>query len=275
MVFPLEATEATHAFEANAVFTDVDLRLEPEIPTALIGPNGAGKTTLLRCLAGLIEPTRGAVVLDGERMSKLSRRDVARRISVVPQAQPAAFAFSALEFVMMGRHARTRRFSLDGPAQRDRAREALAEMGVAEFADRPMTHLSGGEAQRVIMARTIASDAPYWLLDEPTANLDVAHRIAVLQMVRAHCRDGGVALAVVHDLNAVEGWFDRVVVLANGEVAADGPPSEVLTPTLFERAFGIRMRRLSDGGRSAWVPDVDPNAARSVEQVVPETGVPV
>ncbi len=270
----LEATGLTHAFEPEApVLSGVELHLDPEVPTALIGPNGAGKTTLLHCLAGLLEATEGEVRLDGERLDSLARRAIARRISVVPQARPAAFAFSALEYTMMGRHAHSGRFALDGVTERELAMDALRSMAVEDLATRPMTQLSGGEAQRVIMARTIASGAPIWLLDEPTANLDVAHRIAVLQTVRQHCRDGGAALTVVHDLNLVEGWFDRVVVLAAGRIVADGSPDEVLTPQLFEEAFGIRMIRISDGDRRAWVADVDPDATSDVEEDVSDRGV--
>ena len=263
----LAARGLTHRFDGGGdVLSGVDLRLEPGESVALLGPNGAGKTTLLRLLSGLIAPRAGAVEVEGRPIGEMTRREVARHMSIVPQTRPPAFGFSALEFVLMGFHASTPRFSLDGPAQRAAAQRALAQMEVAQLAMRPMAQLSGGEAQRVTMARTLASGATFWLLDEPTSNLDLRHQIALLDTVRSHCNGGGGALAIVHDPNLVRRWFDRVVMLVGGQVVADGPPEVTLTPDLFETAFGMRMRWVGSAVEGAWIPDLDPDGAVVVEE---------
>lgn len=265
----LEARHLTHRFGPDVPVLDaVDLSIEPGRSYAVIGPNGAGKSTLVRLLAGLLAPTSGHVLVDDASLQELDRRTAARRISVVPQARPSAFAFTALEFVLMGFHARQSRFSLDGAAQRDAALRALERLQVGALAGRSMTTLSGGEAQRVVMARTIVSDAVYWLLDEPTASLDVAHRVALMRVVREHCDGGGAALAVVHDINLVERWFDEVIVIAGGVIVARGKPADTLHPDLLEAAFGIAMRRIWDGRDAAWIPapsmNVDPDGVAVV-----------
>ena len=262
----LAARGVRHGFRpGKLVLDELDFRLERGEAVALMGANGAGKTTLLRILARLLEPLAGDVRIDDESIAGLDRRDIARRVSVVPQARTPAFGFTALEFVLMGSHSRSRRFSLDGAAQQQAARAALEQMGVAHLEGRPMTLVSGGEAQRIVMARTLVSGAPYWLLDEPTSNLDLRHRMALLDTVRAHCDSGGAALAIVHDPNLVERWFDRVVVLHDGRVSAHGAPRDVLTPSVFEVAFGLRMTYVEGAGVGAWVPDLDPITRAPVE----------
>ncbi len=263
----LAARGIAYGFTADVdILTGIDLTLQPGEAVALLGANGAGKTTLLRLLAGLIAPRIGEVSLGGSAVSGLGRREIAQQISMVPQSRPPVFGFTALEFVLMGFHARSGRFSLDGAQQQAAARDALRAMAVGELEGRSMTQLSGGEAQRVMMARTLASDTPYWLLDEPTANLDLRHQVALLDAVRRHCDDGGAALAIVHDPNLVERWFDRVIVLADGGIAAEGAPRDVLSAEVFESAFGLRMKVLRDGAASAWVPDLDPDGGSGVEE---------
>lgn len=252
----LEALELAHRFHADTILDGIDLRVDRGESVALMGANGAGKTTLLRLLAGLLTPTAGRVRVDEQPIDSLGRREVARRVSLVPQTRPPAFGFTALEFALMGLHATSSRFSVDGPAERQRALDALERMQVASLADRPMTQLSGGEAQRVTMARTLVSGAPFWLLDEPTSNLDLRHQIALLDTVRRHADDGGAALVIVHDPNLLSRWFDRVIVLADGVIAADGAPQDVLTPELFENAFGQRMRQVGPPDASAWIADL-------------------
>ena len=261
----LEACGLGHSYGERPVVRQLDLSLKSGECVALIGPNGAGKTTVLRALAGLLEPASGVVKLNGTPLSSIRREEIARSVSVVPQARPAAFAFTALEYVLMGFHARVARFQLEGDAERASAHAALEVMGVAEFASRPMTQLSGGEAQRVVMARTIASGAAIWLLDEPTSNLDIGHQIALLEAVRRHCDDGGTALAIVHDPNLANRWFDRVVVLADGVLVAEGEPDQCLTEDVFRTAFGVGMRFVGDEKAGAWVPMLDPEPPRSVE----------
>lgn len=248
----LEARGLTHRYGSDEVLGGVDLTLTPGECVAMIGPNGAGKTTLLRCLAGTLEPSEGAAMLDGVGLHDMRSNDIARRVSVVPQAHPPVFGFTVLEFVLMGFHAQMGRFALESHGQRQRALEALATMGVEPFASRSLTTLSGGEAQRVVMARTLVSGATYWLLDEPTANLDLSHQVSLLDTVRRHCDDGGAALAILHDLNLVERTFDRVVILSEGRVVADDSPRAALNPELLRDVFNVELRPTNVDGRVVW-----------------------
>ena len=237
-----------------------------------MGPNGAGKTTLLRVLAGLLVPDSGSVTVDGSSVAARSRRDMARKFSIVRQTRSTGFGFRVLEFVMMGFHAQLSRFALEGQTQREAAERALERMGVGALAHRTMSQLSAGEVQRVAMARTLVAETPYWLLDEPTANLDLAHQLSLLGAVREHVDQGGAALCIVHDPNLVEPTFDRVLVLAAGSVVVDGPPQQALTPGLFEEVFDVPMRRLQHGELKAWTPALDPPADSPVEDNMTSTG---
>jgi iron complex transport system ATP-binding protein len=249
----LQAHDISHSFGVTSVLDGVDLSVGAGESVALVGPNGVGKTTLLRILAGLLEPTSGGVTLDGEELGELDRRHVARRMSVVPQSRPQVFEFSALEVVLMGFHARTGRFSLPSARQKERAVDAMEHLEIADLAARPASVLSGGELQRVLMARTLVADADLWLLDEPTANLDLRHQVALLDCVAAHCDDGGAAVAVLHDLALAHRYFERAVVLDAGRVAADGPVEQTLTDELLSRVFDVPLRGGEVAGRKVWV----------------------
>lgn len=250
----LEARGVSHNFGDQPILRDVNLEIAAGERVALIGANGAGKTTLLRILAGALTPTHGTALLGGVSLDELSAKQRAQQISVVPQASPPAFGFRALEIVLMGFHARLGALSLESAAQVAQAHAALDALDIAHLADRPMTQLSGGEAQRVIMARTLVSQAPFWLLDEPTASLDLQHQLALLDKITQHCDDGGAALAIVHDPNLVERAFDRVVVLADARIVSDGPPAEALNVETFQHVFGVAMRYVGARGDGAWVP---------------------
>lgn len=254
----LKAHHIYHGFGDNAgqgqVLNDISLTIEAGESVALIGPNGVGKTTLMRILAGLLKPTSGRVELqEGEDLQKMSRRKVARQLTVVPQARPQVFDFSALDLVLMGFHARTARFSLPSAAHQEQALAAMAELDVADLADRSASVLSGGELQRVLMARTMTSEAPLWLLDEPTSNLDIRHQIALLEQVRAHCTRGGAAVGVLHDLALAHRYFERVIILDDGQIRADGPSDTTLDDALLSEVFEVELCSAPIEGRRVWV----------------------
>ncbi len=239
---------------AGQVVGGVSLAVEGGTATAIIGPNGAGKTTLIRIAAGLLEPTDGRIVLAGEPMETWSRREIARRVSVLRQAPPQVFDFTALELVLMGFHARTGRFSLPSEQERERALEAMESLEIGHLADRPATALSGGELQRALMARTVVSDTDLWLLDEPTAHLDPRHRIALLERVRMHVDQGGGALCALHDLSLVHRFFDEVVVIGAGEMRARGPVDQTMEAGLLSEVFGVEMQCGEVSGQTVWMP---------------------
>jgi iron complex transport system ATP-binding protein len=225
----------------------------------LIGPNGAGKTTLLRMMAKLLEATGGALSLDGRALSMLSQRAVAKEVALVPQTAPVDFAFSALDVVLMGRHPHIGRFGAESPEDRRIAREAMALTGTTAFTERLMTELSSGERQRVTVARAVAQRPRLLLLDELTANLDLRHQVHVLGCVRRLVREAELsAVAAVHDLELASRYCERLVLLSDGGIVADGRPEEVLTPDRLQKVFSVTAevkRHPITGGLSITVLD--------------------
>jgi iron complex transport system ATP-binding protein len=215
----------------------------------ILGPNGSGKTTLLRVLAGTLRPSTGRVLLDGVDISRLTRTDVARRMSVVPQETHLAFDFTALEVALMGRYPHLGTFEVEGPADIALAREALAATGTAGLADRPFVTLSGGEKQRVIIAGALAQLArppgsaetsSLLLLDEPTAALDLAYQLEVGALVRDLQRKTKVAIVIsTHDLNFAAGLCRTLLLVKDGRVLASGSTADVLTPRRIRSLYGV------------------------------------
>ena len=208
--------------------------------TGLLGPNGCGKTTLLKLLSGVIAPRDGSVSLDGTPLSARSRRDIARRIAVVPQETHPAFEYTALEMVLMGRHPHLGTFQLEGPADVGAAREAMLATGTLHLADRQFSTLSGGEKQRVVIASALAQAAGVLLLDEPTASLDLGYQLEVAALLQRLNRERGVTMVLAtHDLNLAASLCDRLVLMRAGRVIASGPAAEVLTKAHVQQLYDV------------------------------------
>lgn len=222
----------------GTVLEGVSLTVDRGELVGLVGPNGAGKTTLVRTLLGALEPDGGRALLDGDPVMELSSREAARRVAAVPQRAGFTFPFTVREVVEMGRHPHSPRLGRDPDP--DRVGAALERAEVAGLADRSVDAVSGGERQRVLIARALAQDTPALVLDEPTASLDVNHQVRTLELVRELADDGHAVLAAIHDLNLAARFCDRLVLLAGGEVAAAGPPDRVLDPDVLGAAFGAR-----------------------------------
>ena len=234
---PIEVSGLSVAFGDVPVVSGVDLRVERGSLVGLVGPNGAGKTTVLRAIKGTLSPDDGEVRLDGDLAASLSTREAGRRVASVPQETGLAFDFRVRQIVEMGRTPHLGRFDGHGPDDERAVREAMDAAGVARFADRAITEVSGGERQRVLLARALAQETPSLLLDEPTASLDVNHAVRTLELVRDLVDDGRAALAAIHDLDVAARYCDELVVLANGGVRAAGPPADVLTAGTLRDAF--------------------------------------
>ena len=227
------------ALGGRAVLRDVTCCVAPGEVVGLLGRNGVGKTTLLRVASGTLAADTGSVCLDGRPLASFSRRALARRIAVVPQDLHVPFPFLAGEIVLMGRSPHQGWFGFESSDDVRRAREAMERMGIAHLENRSVLELSGGERQLVMFARALAQGPELLLLDEPTAFLDLSHRVDVLQVVRERVAAGGSAIVVSHDLGLSARVCDRLIVLADGEVVAQGVPAEILRPELLRRAFGI------------------------------------
>ena len=230
------------------VLRGLDLALRAGDLVALLGPNDSGKTTLLRLLTGQPRPDRGSVSVAGRPVAEWRRDALARRVAVLPQQLELPAGFRVAELVEMGRapHAR----SLFGSTAEDEraVRRALADADALDLAHRFADQLSGGERQRVLVAMALAQEPELLLLDEPTLHLDLAHQVALLSAIRRlRAQRGLTVLAVLHDLNLAAAFAPRVVILAEGRVAADGPPDEVLTPALVERVFGVGVAEARTG----------------------------
>ena len=226
----LEADTVSFGYGARQVLRTVSLTLLPGEILGVIGPNGSGKTTLFRLLSGILAPSAGTVRLAGRPLTAYRRREVARRLAVVPQDPTIDFPFTALEVVLMGRAPHLS--ALAFPRARDLAiaREAMARLEVAEVESRPLDRLSGGERQRVLLARALAQEAEVLLLDEPTTHLDLRHQAGIHDVARALARERGHAVvSVLHDLNLAALFCDRLMLLAGGVVVGQGSPEAVLS----------------------------------------------
>ncbi len=225
-----EVREVSAGYGPVVALRDVSFRVDCGDMVAVVGPNGSGKSTLLRVLAGVLRPTTGTVRLDGGDLDGYERREIARRIAVVPQETALEFPFSVTEVVLMGRAPHLGRFGFPGPRDLAIAQEAMRRTGVDTLARRSLTELSGGERQRVVIARALAQEPDVLLLDEPTAHLDIRHQVEINELMVELNHDRGLAIvAVLHDLNLAAMYYSAVAVLVDGRIHSIGAPADVLT----------------------------------------------
>jgi iron complex transport system ATP-binding protein len=230
----------TAAYRERIALDEVSLAIDPGERVALIGPNGAGKSTLLAVITGLLRPSTGVVRLGGDPVAQLDRLDVARRLAVVPGVAGLPFATRVEEVIALGRL--PHEDPLRGPRPSDRAAVAAAieRVGVGHLLGRDARELSLGERQLVLIAMAVAQATPVLVLDEPTVHLDLRHQVETMELlVDLNERDGTTIVAVLHDLALASHFFPRLILLDRARVAADGPPSEVLTSTRIREVFGV------------------------------------
>lgn len=226
---------------------DTEVEVKPGEVLALLGPNGAGKSSLLRAASGVLPLAAGRVTVDGDDLCHLALVERARRLGVVPQAASVPAAFTAIETVLLGRTARLGWLGRETPEDRNTAREMLGRVGIAALADRALGALSGGERQLVLVARALAQEPKYLLLDEPTAHLDLRHEAAILSLVRGLACQGGLGVIVaLHDLSLAGRYAHRAVLLDRGRLVASGPPTEVLVPGLLSKVYEAPVRVFND-----------------------------
>ena len=222
---------------ARAAVNGVTLDAPRGAITAVVGPNGSGKSTLVRALLGRITPERGSISLDDVRIGTLTRLEAARRVALVPQREEPAFPLLVRDFIALGRYAHGGVWSGETPADRAAIAQSAERAGVSGYLDRRTTDLSGGEWQRVRIARALAQGGDALVLDEPTAFLDVAHEMSVFELLDALAREGRAVLLVSHQLNLVARFATRIALLHSGALAAFGAPDDVMRGDLLERVY--------------------------------------
>ncbi len=219
------------------VLRDVTFSATPGEFVGVLGPNACGKSTLVRVLTGVLRPERGTVRVGGVDVSQARARDLGRTAAVVPQSTEIPFPFTGFEVVLMGRYPRLGRFSAESEGDRAAVSRAMEETDTTSLAGRLVTQVSGGERQRLVLARALAQEAPLLLLDEATASMDVHRKIDAFDLLTRVNGEGSTVLAVMHDLNLAALYCRRLLFLRDGRVRADGPTAEVFQREIIEAVY--------------------------------------
>lgn len=233
----LEVNHVTYSYGERPAADDVSLQVDSGEFVGLIGPNGGGKSTVLKMVYRGLTPERGSITLDGGDLLTMPYRTSAQKLAVVGQENEVPFDFSVEEIVAMGRSPHKRLLDGDTPHDRYMVRHALEHLGMEQLAKRSYRRLSGGEKQRVLIARAIAQESDFFILDEPTNHLDIRYQLQIFDFIK---RLRVTVLAAIHDLNMAALYCDRLYVLKEGRVVLQGTPEEVLTPAHLEEVYGVR-----------------------------------
>lgn len=231
------------SFHAREILKRISIETRDREFVGIIGPNGSGKSTLLKCIYRILKPDNGAVYLDGEELHSMSVRNSAKKLAVVAQHNYYNFDFSVREVVLMGRAPHKKTLERDNAADYKIVDEALKTVQMERFADRIFSTLSGGEQQRVILARALAQQTPALILDEPTNHLDITHQIMLMELVK---NLNVTVISAIHDLNIAAAYCDKIYVLKDGNLEGYGTPKEVLTPELIRRIYQVETEIVQD-----------------------------
>jgi iron complex transport system ATP-binding protein len=244
MRFEAESLVVRYARRSPPALHGVSMQVPSGCLYGILGPNGSGKSTLMRALLGVVAPEAGAVALDGRALRGWNRAELARIVGAVPQAETVPFPISVREMVEMGRYPHLGAVRRAGADDRQAVADALRECDVEALADRDVGTLSGGEGQRVRIARALAQRPRALILDEPTANLDIRHEMEILRLLRRSADSGMTVVLITHRLNVASRFADRLLVLDRGAVAAEGPTEEVFREDLLQRVYrwGLTVR---------------------------------
>ncbi len=242
----------TFSYNSHKILDDLNLVIENSEVLSLVGPNGSGKTTLLKCIDRILKP-KGSILLDGREMEKMSRQDVARQIGYVPQSSSTPLATTVFDTVLMGRrpHIGWR----VGEADLEKVANVLERLHLEDLAMRDFSELSGGQKQKVLIARALAQEPAVLLLDEPTSNLDMLHQLEVMETVSSLVKEKNIsAVMAIHDLNLASRFSDKLVMLKDGRVYASGEPKALLSESNISRVYGIEAMVMNAMGRPYIVP---------------------
>lgn len=238
----LKVENVSFAYGGHQVLKDISFRAETGQLVSVLGPNGVGKSTLFRCMLGLLKTYTGSITVDGKDTRSMGARELARHVAYVPQSHYPAFNYTVLDMVLMGTSSRTSPFSPPRKKETRAAMEALERMGIAEFAHRDYTHISGGERQMVLIARALAQNAKVLMMDEPTANLDYGNQMRVMEQVRKLAQEGYTILQSTHNPDQAYLFSHRILAIQDGKVISDGAPNKVVDAGLIHDLYGIDVK---------------------------------
>lgn len=254
----LQVHELSVSYGERQVLKNVSFSAQRGEFLCVLGPNGAGKSTLFRCLLGNLSAASGTITVDGTELGKLSARQRAKKIAYIPQSHRPTFGYSVLDTALMGTTRQLSPFLSPGKDQVDRAREALRRVGADHLERRDFSRLSGGERQLVLLARAIAQGSDILVMDEPTSSLDYGNHLRILEVVKDLSREGYTILLSTHDPQQALRFSDRILALAQGQVAAAGPTEEVLTPALLARLYRVEAEFFKTPRGTVILPEVRP-----------------
>lgn len=239
----IRTEDTTLSYGAARILKGISLETHTGEFVGIIGPNGSGKSTLLKCIYRVLKPDGGCIWLGDQELHEMKIRNSARKVAVVAQHNYYNFEFSVREVVMMGRAPHKKMLEKDGAKDFEIVVQALKTVGMYEFADRNFSTLSGGEQQRVILARALAQQTPCLILDEPTNHLDITHQLQLMELVRGL---NVTVLSAIHDLNIAAMYCDRLYILKDGEIVGSGTPEELLTPETIRRVYQVESEIVRD-----------------------------
>ena len=249
----LKVKEMEFSYASTPVLENVCMELAPSEILGIVGPNGAGKSTLLRCIDRILKPQRGSILLDGQEIKEMSRMEIARRMGYVPQTSTRVFPATVFDTVLMGRRPHLGWRSNEQDVEK--VLEVLKLLDIVEFALRDFNEISGGQQQKVLIARALAQEADILLLDEPTSNLDIRHQLEAMDIIKKLVKEKGIsAIMAIHDLNLGSRYSDRIIMLNGGTIIDAGNPASVLTPENIKQVYGVEAVVRNESGRPYIVP---------------------
>jgi len=242
MTISLEVRDLDFSYNKTKILNNISFNIKPGTFMSIIGPNGSGKSTLLKNISSILNPERGEIILGGKSISKMSSKEIAQNIAVVPQSTNIEFNFSALDIVLMGRNPYKKRFQSEDLEDYRIVKETMELTDTWNLRNRIINELSGGERQRVIIARALAQEPKIILLDEPTSYLDIQHQIDILDLLKRLNREEGLTvITVLHDINLAARYSDYMLLLKNGKIIRDGTAEEVITLDNLKKTYEIDM----------------------------------
>ena len=232
----IEVDDLSLSISSKKILEDVSINLNNKEFVGLVGPNGSGKSTLLKAIYRILKPSSGSIFINGKDISKLSIKSTSREMAVVSQFNEQNFEFKVIDMVLLGRTPHKKAFEMDNKEDFRISMDALKKVSMEDYYNREFSTLSGGEKQRVLLARSLAQNVDILILDEPTNHLDIKHQLQILELVKSL---NITVLAALHDLNLASNYCDRIYVLNNGNIVSSGYPEEVLTERMIKDVFGV------------------------------------